>query len=244
MYLRRKVFSVADNYGYDFDEVYERAFSDGYELAEYLFSDDNSTAAMVGAGAALPALAAAGVYGASKVGGKDVARTKEQYEAALRNMTPAQRAKYLKDFKEEVKNNKDLKKLALSDDEIIKRAITGESRSVSAARAKTLASRKAADFNIAKHRAIDDKMYEFNQMAKKDQNKFLKDGGFKNAAEYEKFLDKQHGSYKATESFGTIKGKKYDRALNWAKKNKALAGAGLLGLGAAGAGAGYLASRD
>lgn len=40
MYLRRKVFSAADNYGYGYDlidEIYERAFSEGYEYAQREF---------------------------------------------------------------------------------------------------------------------------------------------------------------------------------------------------------------
>lgn len=38
MYLRRKVFSVADNYDYFMEDFYERAFSEGYEYAQREFN--------------------------------------------------------------------------------------------------------------------------------------------------------------------------------------------------------------
>lgn len=38
MYLRRKVFSVADNYDYFMEDLYERAFSEGYEFAQREFN--------------------------------------------------------------------------------------------------------------------------------------------------------------------------------------------------------------
>lgn len=38
MYLRRKVFSVADSYDYFMEDLYERAFSEGYEFAQREFN--------------------------------------------------------------------------------------------------------------------------------------------------------------------------------------------------------------
>lgn len=63
MYVRRKVFSAVDNCDYDYEDLYEMAFSEGYDCAieEALFSDEDSSVAK---GAAIGALTAAGMAGA------------------------------------------------------------------------------------------------------------------------------------------------------------------------------------